>query len=92
MVGIGVYRNAAVAGVGEAYLGCGARGDGDFQCLGYSGSERNGCVESQCCPTYSSVGGECGGGALKTVILEELAVDAAVALCALVNGREICED
>jgi hypothetical protein len=76
---ISIYGNTKVASVGESNVTSCAGGYSDFQSGGYGCCERGAGVSSDSCASYSQVRGDGGGGALEAVVLEQLAVDAAVA-------------
>jgi hypothetical protein len=88
-ISISIYWDTKVASIGESNVTSCAGGNSDFESGGYGCCKRGAGVSSDSCASYSQVRGDGGGSALKAVVLEELAVDSAVARVVDILGSKL---
>jgi hypothetical protein len=86
---ISIYRNSEIAPIGESNVTSCAGRNSDFESGGYGCCKRCVGVSGDSRASYCQVGGDGGGSALEAVVLEELAMDAAVARVVNVLGRKL---
>jgi len=86
---ISIYWDAEVATIGESNVTSCVGGNSDFESGSYGCCKRCVGVSGDSRASYCQVGGDGGGSALEAVVLEELAVNAAVARVVDVLGSEL---
>lgn len=86
---ISIYWDAEVATIGESNVTSCVGGNSDFESGSYGCCKRGAYVTADGCASYCQVRGDGWGSALEAVVLEELAVNAAVARVVDVLGSEL---